>query len=494
MHGGRRLGSVPAYAAVAAAAVGGAALRLPFLRSAPYPDEGGLLVVARQWQAHGPYLYGSLFVDRPPLLLLFFRLAADLGGIVPVRVLGLLLVVGTVVCAGSAGHALGGRRGAACAALVAASLLANPRLGTREVDAETVGVPLVMLAAALALRGRSAQGRGRLLLLLAAGAAGAGAVLVKQNLADGLVFAVVLAAADAKARWVGVRRTAGAVLGGAGLPLAAAVVWSAVAATGPGDLWYSTYGFRLAGIRALLAQPSGIRWGRLSELGWAALGSGLVLLLVVSLVVLVRRDRDPPSTALQAMLVTELVGMAAGGYFWTHYLVGLVPATSLLVARAAALTTRPLVVVAAVAATLVSGVVATAVVVTHPAPYGRTEVGALTRWFEEVQRPGDSAVVLFGEAAMFETTRLRPAYPFLWTLPLRVLDPRVDLLVATLEEPRGPTYVVVRSSLDAWGLDPAGRLPRALHAHYRPVAHVCGSVVYLRRGIERRVPPSAGCG
>ena len=63
-------------------------LRVPFVGDLPYPDEGGLLLVARHWHNGGPNLYGRLFVDRPPLLLRFWRTADLFGGIEPARLLG----------------------------------------------------------------------------------------------------------------------------------------------------------------------------------------------------------------------------------------------------------------------------------------------------------------------------------------------------------------------------------------------------------------------
>ena len=493
MLGGRRLGTVPTYAVVAVAAVGCVVLRLPFVHGVPYTDEGGLLVVARQWHAHGPYLYGDLFVDRPPLLLLFFRAAADLGGLVPLRLLGLVLVALTVVAAGVAGDLLGGRRGATCAALVTAALLADPRLGTREVDAETVGIPFVVLAATLAL---SAV---RLTPVVADCCSCSAPVL------PGCVRCWSSRTSPAAwcspsswsppPGWQGAagRRTAGevgVVLAGAAVPLAAAVGWCGVAATGPGGLWYSSYGFRLASSNSLFGETSAAQMARLHELLSASLWSGLAVLVLVSAAQLLRRGRpDPVALALLAMLVVEVVGVAGGGYYWTHYLIGLVPATALLTARAAGAATRPLLLGGLVAATLLSSVLETAQVAADLTPAARTEVGALTSWFERVQQPGDSAVVLYGEASLFETTRLRPAYPYLWTLPQRVLDPHLTLLVRTLDASSGPTFVVVRSDLDSWGLDPRGRVGRALARHYRLAAHVAGDTIYLRRGTVGQKAP-----
>jgi hypothetical protein len=468
------------------------ALRLPFVHDVPYTDEGGLLVVAGRWHPGGPFLYGQLFVDRPPLLLLFFRLAWALGGVVPLRLLGLVLVVGAVLAAARAGHLLGASRGAVAAGVTCAALLANPQLGTREVDAETVGVPLVLLAALLSLEAvRRAPGRQRLLLLLAAGWAGAGALLVKQNLADGLAFATVLVAGSAIASRGSISRTAGEVgalvLGGA-LPVGATVAWSA-ASSRPAGLWFAVYGFRIAARGPLFAESSTAQEARLDGLTQAALVSGMLVVLALAMATLLRRRPDAATVALLAMLLVEVVGVAGGGYYWSHYLIGMVAATSLLVGRAVAAVSRPWLLGLAVGATLASSTTEVAAIAAHPTPADRTEVGALTTWLDRVERPGETAVVLYGEASLFEDTRLLPAYPYLWTLPQRVLDPHLTLLVRTLDRSPGPTFVVVRSTLNSWGLDAHGRVGRALALHYRLAAHVAGDSIYLRRGTVGQKAP-----
>ena len=63
-----------------AAALLAVALRLPFLSVPLAPDEGGYLLVASNWHDDGPYSYGRIFVDRPPFLLLIYRLAVAFGG------------------------------------------------------------------------------------------------------------------------------------------------------------------------------------------------------------------------------------------------------------------------------------------------------------------------------------------------------------------------------------------------------------------------------
>jgi hypothetical protein len=470
------------------------ALRLPFIHDLPYTDEGGMLVVSAHWQTGGPFLYGHLFVDRPPLLLVFFRLAATLGGVVPLRVLGLVFVGAAVLCAARAGTVLGGVRGAVASSLTCAALLADPRLGTREVDAETLGVPLVLLAALLALEGVRWDRRGHW-WLTCAGAAGTAAILVKQNLVDGLLFASVLVLADGLASHAAPRRTARAltrVALGAVIPGIAAITWSATSA-GPGGLWYSLYGFRVASSAALFGRLSTAQDARLEQMISSALLSGLVPLLGVALVPLLRRTgRDPASTAILVMLAGEVVGVAGGGYYWTHYLIGLVPATSLMVGRAAAVVSRPFLLVAALAASVAMTGIDVATAPTH-GPDSVSEIGSLSTWLDGVEHPGDSGVVLDGEAAVFETTGLRPVYPFLWTLPQRILDPHLRRLARTLSSSPGPTFVVVRSPVDPYGQDPQGRVQRALHQHYRRIADVCGDVVYLRRGVVRTSTLTPSC-
>jgi hypothetical protein len=105
-------------------------LRAPFVGHLPFPDEAGLLIVARNWHEGGANLYGTLFVDRPPLLLLFYQLADSLGGIEAARLMGLVAAAVIVATAGWIGNTVAGSRGTAWAALAAAALVANPMIGT----------------------------------------------------------------------------------------------------------------------------------------------------------------------------------------------------------------------------------------------------------------------------------------------------------------------------------------------------------------------------
>src|SRR3712207_5644392 len=79
-------------------------------------DEGGYLLIARQWHTGGEFLYGDYFVDRPPLLMLLFEVAALPGWDQFIRVLAIPFVVLFVVAGWQAGRLLGGPSGGRWAA------------------------------------------------------------------------------------------------------------------------------------------------------------------------------------------------------------------------------------------------------------------------------------------------------------------------------------------------------------------------------------------
>ena len=78
---------------VAVAALLTLLLRVPGMTRAIRPDEAGFLLVARSWDPSADSVFGRYFVDRPPILIAFFRLGDALGGILTIRVLGALACV-----------------------------------------------------------------------------------------------------------------------------------------------------------------------------------------------------------------------------------------------------------------------------------------------------------------------------------------------------------------------------------------------------------------
>jgi hypothetical protein len=477
------------------------ALRLPLVQHGAYPDEGGLLLVAQHWHDGGPTLYGRLFVDRPPALVLFWKLALTLGGLESARLLALVTTAVLVAAAGGCGNLLGGRRGTAWAALGTAALAGNPLLGTVEVNGELLGAPLTMLACLALLVGVTRpHGHRDDVLVVLAGSLAAGALLVKQNLGDAFVFGITLAvAAAATGAWAWRRTLRILLLGAAGAiaPLAVTAVWAQVEGPGLRTLWFTLYQFRLDAAAVMVHYSSSANQHRAVGLLGLTLVSGLALVVVPGLWALVPRARrgDPVPIAVLATVLFEVVAVAAGGSYWSHYLIGLLPGVALVAGAAAALERRHLApVVPGLVAVLASAVVMTGVHATAYVSAHQHQGPAVAGWLREASRPGDTGLVTYGHADVLEASGLTPRYPYLWTLPLRTLDPHLDRLVRQLDGRRPPVWVLRWSYLDSWGLDPHQRVATALAEHYRLVRTVCGVPVYLHRGVTRALPPSPqGC-
>src|SRR3954447_13795399 len=90
---------------VVACACGAVVLeRLMFLWQPLQPDEGGYLLAARNRHTGGEFIYGDYLVDRPPLLMLIFRLAAFFEWDRAIRVLSIPFAVGLVVATARAAY------------------------------------------------------------------------------------------------------------------------------------------------------------------------------------------------------------------------------------------------------------------------------------------------------------------------------------------------------------------------------------------------------
>lgn len=506
----RRLGrSLRSPAAIVAAVIGlTILLRLPFLGRLPFPDEAGLAIVASNWHDDGDNLYGTLFVDRPPLLLVFYKAADLLGGVGAARWLGLLAVAVAVAAAGWIGHTLSGRRGSGWTAVATGALLANPMLGTAAVNAELLAAPLTLLSVALLLAGTaesapalaesvaSRRGIPGTALVALAGTAGAAAVLVKQNLLDALVFGATLALVAAlTGRWEWRRTRQVLALGalGALVPVVLTVAWAGLAGPGVSALWETLFAFRIDAARTIAETPSSTNDARRLMLGVLAVGSGIAALVAIGGATLWRplRDRDPRVVAAGAMITWEVVGIIGGGSYWSHYLVGLVPGVAVVTALTA---TRGAAARRAVKVGL--GLVLASAVSATAFDAGRAEVreaepdraALVGTWLRAASLPRDTGTVLYGNADVLLVAEMAPGTDQLWSLPTRTLDPRLLELNRQLNGPHPPTWVIGWYPLNTWGLDPEHRVLATLHLRYRVVATVCGAPMWLHRGQHRILP------
>ncbi|HQR25975.1 MAG TPA: hypothetical protein PLP61_02950 [Nocardioides sp.] len=465
---------------------------LPFLHRPLTPDESGFLLLGQHW-APGTSLYGDYWVDRPPLLIWLFSWAGGLGpttvssvGLTAptVKLLGatasgVAVVLSGVLAVQVAPQARWARR---AAVVVAVALLSDPLLGMPETDGEVLAVPLVLLGlACLAGAMRTSRRRHAVLLTTIAGIAAMAAGLVKQNVIDVFVFALVLFVVSI-GRVPDLRRRVAAFTLGSAAMLGAALTASWLRGTSPAALWDAIVVFRAQAAHVISASASAATPQRMSHLVLASFGSGAALLLIATaghVLLRVVRDRGHAagSTAHQpgrgglvlvwptlAMVVWEVAAVALGGSYWLHYLTGLVPGLVVLVAL-----TRPhgwwRVALTALVAYLAA---ASLVVWAHEAvaPSSVSSEASVAAYLRGHARGGDGVVVTFGHPDIVAASGLHSPYEHLWSLPVRVRDPRLEELQQVLAGPAAPRWVVVSGeSIDSWGLD-ARQAQHYLERHY----------------------------
>ncbi len=470
-------------------------------------DEGGYLLVARQWHTGGEFLYGDYFVDRPPLLMLLFRVAALTEWDQAIRVLAIPFVVLFVLAGWRAGTLLGGPAGGRWAAGVAAAFACSPALAAEQADGELFGAALVMAALALGLSAWHADSAAhRFGWAVAAGAAAAAAPLVKQSLVEGLLLLAGLVLSGWWGR--GADRRRALLVGGGGLlgalvPCALSWLWLTAAGIDPADAWHdlvSSRGVAFDVIWSTSPDDSLSRAGLLLVLGSV---TGL-LPVVVTWCLTARRGPGPGSgsgsgsaerVVVTLLLVSGVVGIASGGAYWPPYLLQLAPAAVLAVGALAPSTSRPgawmrgccrLAVAAAVVGALVSNVV----YATVPSAWSTQRAG---EWLAGAKAAGDTGFVVYGVPSILETADVPSPYPHVWSAALRTLDPHQDRLRATLAGSDAPSWVVQVNGLNAWGIDEGSRLRDLLHQRYRVVAEVCGYQVWLREDLTRELAPVPPC-
>jgi len=481
-----------AVVSVLGAVLAAVLVRVPFVGLPGYPDEAGYLLVARHWHSGGPGLYGDLWVDRPPLLILFWRLADFMGGIEASRWLAMIAVAVLVASAGSAGWSISCLRGARWACATAAVFSASPLLDAQEVDGEILAIPLVMLSCALVLLASQPHHQPRRSPVYAAlaGAAAASAFLVKQNFLEGLAFASVFIVFSFLRGGIS-RSFAGRLLrwGAVGtlVPIVLTLWWAATRSAGLGTLYYTLFGFRSDAAAVIGSHSLSGPDRRFSELATLFLLSGLLPLALNFLVAALPelRRRNPIPVAITAMLVIEGAGIGLGGSYWPHYLLQLVPSVALGAAWLAGRSRRrvPRVLIAFATA---SCLVATSSTFFAPGP-GRAEA-AVSRYLAQAHAIGDTGYVAYGHPNILESSGLRPTYPYMWSLGLRVLDPDLTKLTAQMRSNRAPTWFVQGGPVNSWHIDSLGTLRRTRDERYRLVATVCGVPVYLLRGVSRLNP------
>ncbi len=193
-----------------------------------------------------------------------------------------------------------------------------------------------------------------------------------------------------------------------------------------------------------------------------AAGAGMIA-VIGGLLVHVRDEvgRDAPVTwAVLAMLAADTAALVASGSYWRDYLLVLVPSTALaaaLLVRRRSKRGRAMraVVAATAVSSAISLVVWGAVQVLDLQELDETDTGAALAAAAE---PGDTLTVFGGRADLQLTSGMDSPYPYLWSLPMRTLDPDLE----QLRRPgvvSAPAHLVGGVGLPR-RLDPRGRAPR----------------------------------
>lgn len=282
--------------------------------------------------------------------------------------------------------------------------------------------------------------------------------------------------------------------GGGLLAAGLLALWTVAHGTSLSGVWFAMYQFRLEATRLMAAHPSAAAAARGQTLILDALSSGMVVVAGLFAVVVSRRRHDHPPTdpalcvagaaplALTATLGYDVLSIYLGSGFWGHYLVQL--AVPLALAAGLAVGSRVRGGRLVLGLVVSSAVVAVIAVGLQPRSVGGSRLGEA---IGAVARPTDTIVTVWGHADVTRSSGLASPYPYLWSLPERTLDPRLNLLDATLKGPEAPVWFVSWSGIELNGIDTSA-LGSILARYYHSVAHLGASVVYLRNGVDRAAP------
>ena len=225
-----------------------------------------------------------------------------------------------------------------------------------------------------------------------------------------------------------------------------------------------------------------------------ALGAGM-LLIIGGFVVHIRgewADDAPLTAAVAALLAIDMVGLVSGGSYWRDYLFPLLPGTALcaaLLARRASRRGRAMraVIIAAAASTVLCLVGWAAYNVGGLQEYDEHDTGVA---LHEVAEPGDTLVVYGGRADLQLESGLSSPYAYLWSLPMRTLDP--DLAELRRADRRRRTRRPGSSSGSTSGTGTAGPAPASSswsQDRYVRAGTACGDrAIWLLRGVDRATP------
>lgn len=478
----------PLLGFLALAVVAMVGVRLSFLGSPVGRDEAGFLLVGAGWD-HGSSLYGHFWVDRPPLLIWIMDLAGSVTGL---RLIGLGACVLMVLGVARTAYLARGEQAARWAGAAAALFSVAPWFGVPRTNGEMLATPFVAWGFALAAHALLRPERRAWLHGLGAGVLAACAGLIKQTIADVIVFAIVLAIALVWQQRTS-RRHALVVVGsglvGVLVALGVGLAAAALRGTTVPELFEALVMFRVDAGEVIRTSASSATAERLFTLLATWLASGLALIAGLTLWDAARR-RDPVLLAALSVIVFVSGTAMLGGSYWAHYLFQLVPASALAVGLLVGHIGRR--VTLASAAFVVAMTVGNLLWNVAVPPDDGVEAEVVGAWLRESADPSDSAVVAYGQPNVLANADMTSPYPYLWSLPVRTLDPDLTAMSDVLAGADRPAWLVDWSGIDSWGVDSTA-LKTVLEREYREVAEVCGRTIWLDRTQHRELATAGDC-
>jgi hypothetical protein len=501
----------PEPAVLVGAATLAVLLRVPAFRLPLGVDEGGAAFIAHAWMfGHSPTtaVYHQYWFDRPPLDLVIMA-AAGIAGDMGVRLAGaacaavVTVVVGSIAGEFARSAAPSCRatqiRASALAALTTAGLLASPIISGERTDSLLVGLVPATCAVLFAVRALRTSATW---YWFAAGLCVAAALLCKQSFLDpGFVVAIALVVCVRRAGARHAARGLAAAAAGASVPLGSALVWIFLVSGLTVEKMVRTLLTSRLDVLHALSVSERTPLDRMAGLAGTALMAGIVVILALVPIAYVRRTPTgrPLMKALTLLLGGWLLAgfacMLAGGYYWPHYWIQLVPVIAVLAAMPAMLgwaSARGAAVAPVVSVVFTLG--ATAVIAgAAPTPLreGTSVEKSIGHYVHANSQRGDSIVVVYSRANVAWYAGLPSTSPYLWSSAYRTFPAAQRQLRRSLTSARRPTWIVEWQSTRSFGLDRDGSTRRAIDEHYRLVATICDHPILIRRDERRAIPAPA---
>ncbi len=458
-------------------------LRLPFINVPLNIDEGGDSFVAQSWGTTQGSMYGGSWLDRPPLLVVLYKLGV-VGGDLGVRLLGMgaaiLLVAGTMLIA----HNISGLRAARITGVIAAIMSSSVVLGAVFTSNEILATVPVTYSILALLYARESQ-RARHWLFLA-GFLASCALLIKQSFADvlvaGAVFLFVSWTTRDRSRftfawipwWI-----AGVVT-----PLIATLAWFHFYSVGIRQFLYAVAGFRIDSLADQATNAPSASY-MFVHLGLPILiASGCLIPLPWAISWLLKRRTDPQvSLTLAVWLVVGALGIAGGGNYFPHYFIQPLAALTVLSGCAIAASKRRYLGAVTAASFLVLAigniVVGTTLVKMDP-PQQRTL--AVAKYLRGNAHSNDSLYVMYARANLLYYADMKSPYPYAWSMMVRAVPNAERDLRAVLQSPYDrPTWIVEWQGPTSLGMDVSGETRQLLQENYVQVDQICGKAILIRK-------------